>query len=220
LDLDDSRCLHWRWYFALPVVTRVRPWLPRITARLTLRTRPVTRPRQTWPPSRQARTLRRQRLQAPSKAIRRRRLQAPSKAIRRRKRGAALTRHRTRVHIIRVTESSRNIALLSRRRHCPNTTSRRLPATAISGRPDIGPGAQRVIIGFPAHGWRLPTRALSGLPATGATGITPTDITPATGASTSVTMAASITALAIPDTATRAATGVAATSTTTAQSTM
>jgi hypothetical protein len=60
----------------------------------------------------------------------------------------------------------------SRLRPCPTTTSRRRPATTISGRPATGPGLQTAITGCPAHGLRLPTRAHSGPPATGATGIT------------------------------------------------
>ena len=60
----------------------------------------------------------------------------------------------------------------SRLRLCPTTTSRRIPATTISGPPATGPGLRTAITGCPAHGLRLLTRAHSGRPATGATGIT------------------------------------------------
>ena len=76
------------------------------------------------------------------------------------------------------------------------------------------------ITGFPAAGLRLPTRARFGRPATGASGITATDSTAATGGRTSATMAASITASVMSAWATRAVIGGAGTSITTAQSTM
>ena len=122
--------------------------------------------------------------------------------------------------MIRVTESSRNTLLPSRRRPCPTTISHPLPATVISGHPDTGPGVDTAITGYPAHGWRLRTRALSGPQATGDTGTIPTGFTLVIGASTSDTMAVSITALGTSATATKAAIGVAATSTTTAPSTI
>jgi hypothetical protein len=178
----------------------------RITASRAHRISPRTRRRTTWPPS------------LPIRALRRPQLPAPSKALRRPLRTAPTPRRRTRVRMIRGTESSRNTPLPSRHRHCPTTTSPLLPATATCGRPDTGPGVHTAITGCPARGWRLRMRGRSGRPATGATGITIMGFTPVTGASTSATMAASITALVTLALATRAATGAAATSTTTAPS--
>ena len=145
-------------------------------------------------------------------------LPATSRAHRRRTRSMPLQSPAS-LRTIQVTESSLNTPLPSRLRPCPTTTSRRFPATTISGRPATGPGLRTATTGCPAHGSRLPTRARSGPPATGATGMASTGFTLATGASTSATMAASTTASVTLASATRAVTGAAATSTTTAPTT-
>ena len=185
-------------------------WLRRITTRRARRTRARIQPRPTCPPLPTTQALLRPH-QATSKGRR------PAKVT-------ILVNRRTNLRMINLRtiqamESSRNTRQLSRLRLCSTTTSRTIPATTTSGRPATGPGLQMGIIGCPAPGSRLPTRAHSGPPATGATGITPTGSTPATGDSTSATMAELITALATRATATRAVTGAGDTSTTTVQST-
>ena len=167
-----------------------------------------TRQRRTWPP---IQTTQRSTHQPPLPAISRTHL--------RRTRAMALTSHPTRVRMIRVTDSSRLHTLPNRRRRCPTTISRRLPATTISGRPAIGPGLHRAITGYPVRGLKHRTKVHSGPPVTGASGITVMAFTVAIGAGTSATMAASTTALAISASAMRAVTGVVATSTTTVRST-
>ena len=170
------------------------------------RTKARTRQRPTWPRI-QATLALRFMLPRPLPAI--------SKTRLRRIRAMALTNRPTRVRMIRVTDSSRLPMLPNRRRLCPTTISRRLPATTISGRPVIGPGLRRAITGYPARGLKLPTRAHFGPPGTGAFGITVMAFTAAIGAGTSATMAASTTASAISASAMRAVIGVVDTSTTT-----
>jgi len=191
-------------------IVRTRP--PPAPPRPARRIRPRTRHRPTWPQPIQA--LRSQHLTAPPTQARRQ-PRMPSRALRL-MRAALMIRVRT----IPVTARSRSNTPTSRRRPCPTTTSLRLPATAICGRPATGPGVKAAIIGFPADGWRLPTRARCGRPATGATTITAMGFTVATGVRISASMAAWTTALAMSASATRAATGAADTSITTARSTM
>jgi hypothetical protein len=211
--VHDFSCFPWPSYFRQPVATKIQPWSWRITTRRARRIRLPTRRRPIYLP---LQTTQARPLPATSKALR------PHPAINRGRRPTkttALISRPTKLRMIRVTESSRNTQHPSRLRLCSTTTSRTIPATTTSGRPATGPGLRTAITGYPAPGLRLLTRARSGRPATGATGITPTGFTPATGASTSATMAASTTDLATPATATRAATGAVDTSTTTARST-
>ncbi len=57
---------------------------------------------------------------------------------------------------------------MSRRRRCPITSNRRVPRTAICGRPAIGPSPAEAITGFPAPGFNRRRSACCGPPAIGA----------------------------------------------------
>ncbi len=158
------------------------------------------------------------RMQLPT-TPRRQRVLRTSRALLRPVRAAPTIRRPTRDPTIPATASSRWRTLPTHRRRCPTTTSLRLPATTISGRPVTGAILRRATIGCPASGLRLLTRALSGPLGTGAIAITATGSIAAIGVPTSATMAASTTVSATSASATRAAIGVAATSTTTARPT-
>jgi hypothetical protein len=170
------------------------------------RTWPRTRQLRTWPP-----------IQASRFSTHRMPLRAINRPLHRRTRAMPQTRLQTNLRMIRATGSSPTPTPLSRLLPCPTTTSLRTLATTTSGHPAIGPLLQWVITGCRGRGLRLPTRALSGPLATGASGITATAFTAATGAGTSATMAASTTASATSASGTRAVIGVVATSTTTAR---
>ncbi len=130
-----------------------------------------------------------------------------------------LTSRPIRVRMIRAMASNRMPMLLNHLLLCPTTISRMLPVKAIYGRPAIGLGVRRAITGYLGHGLRRRTKEHFGRRVIGAFGITATAFTAATGVDMLATMAASTTALAILASATRAAIGVAAISTTTARST-
>ena len=171
------------------------------------------------PWSRPTQTPSHKQLMRPPTVARSRPPRITSRALHRPTMGRTMTRGRTRGRMIRVTENSRQPTLPRRRHRCLNTTSPRLPATTICGLLAIGHGAKAATTGYPAYGLRLPTRVPFGRPATGVSTITATGFTVATGAHTSATTAASITALATLASDTKEAIGAAATSITTAHTT-
>ncbi len=113
--------------------------------------------------------------------------------------------------------TSRKSTLPSRHRRCRSMNSPIARAITTSGRRGIGSGRRPVITGYPERGcWRRMSercghRDIGASPADATAGIT------ATGDRTSVSMAASIMATVITETAIEAAIGIVARSITTAQ---